>query len=73
MITNFFDFCQFSAKKWRFSQKHCFDQIFATTNSSFRKQKHVQKFITSVLHNVRAELYYLILNNLRASAYPVII
>jgi hypothetical protein len=28
MITIFCDFCPFSAKNWRFSQKQCYDQFF---------------------------------------------
>jgi hypothetical protein len=41
MITIFCDFCQFSAKKMAFSQNQCYDEIFATTSSSSRKNANI--------------------------------
>jgi hypothetical protein len=38
MITNFCDFCQISAKKWRFSQKTIAMIFFAKISSSLSKK-----------------------------------
>jgi hypothetical protein len=38
MITIFCDFCQFSAKNWRFLKNQCCDQIFVKTNSNLSKK-----------------------------------